>query len=429
MTRRAAPSEGTWRAARPSRSCELIALTGAAASLLCLDAALAPTAAQQSWDATIAPIAREDAKRDRVPAYMRRKWSPTVMTTEGGEVADRVALGAIPPVAKASEIERFAAPQLMGAEPVPSLSAGWSSIVTGALGPEASPVGPDSPAKDPPLRKVQAEPAPGQPAVAPNPGSEVEPAAPQLADPPPKDDATGSQPVPKAPSPRSPTTAPPESTTAEQHAPAPVAAPSATANSARGAGAAPEVQPPAPAQAPAQQTAPAQLPAKPFEALPPDARPAQQYCYNIADPAADARAAFQAKKIKEMDEALDKRVVELDAKIEELKTWLARRDDFSKRAQEKLVGFYTRMRPDASALQLAAMDEETAAAVLTKLEPKVASAVMNEMTPERAARLASIISGASKVPRSKVPQAVAAPVPAKSSGEGNAAPPPARTKS
>ena len=401
------PREATGAVARPSRSCELIAVMGAGASLLCLDAALAQVAAQ-TWDATVAPVAREDAKAVRLPQYMRRKWSPTVMTTVGGEVADRVALGAAPTAAERAEIGRFAAPQLMGAEPAPASPAGWSSIVTGTLGPEAAPPPALAPATDPALREAQAEPAP----PAAEPSAEPEPADQQHADPAPQGGAPRPQPAPepKAPSPQSPPAAP-ESTTAAQLAPAPAAAPPAPAD-----------------QPPAQQAAPAQLPAKPFEALPPDARPAQQYCYNIAEPAADARAAFQAKKIKEMDETLDKRVVELDAKIAELKTWLARRDEFSKRAQEKLVGFYTRMRPDASALQLAAMDEETAAAVLTKLEPKVASAVMNEMAPERAARLASIISGASKVPSPKAPRAAAAPVPAKPSGEGNAASPQARPR-
>ena len=45
------------------------------------------------------------------------------------------------------------------------------------------------------------------------------------------------------------------------------------------------------------------------------------------------------------------------------------------------------MRPDAAAQQLAAMDEETAAAVLTKLDPRIASIILNEMDRAQAARL------------------------------------------
>ena len=58
---------------------------------------------------------------------------------------------------------------------------------------------------------------------------------------------------------------------------------------------------------------------------------------------------------------------------------------------------YARMRPDAAAVQLAAMDEETASAVLTKLEPRTASLILNEMEPTQAARLTATISGAGKV--------------------------------
>jgi len=139
----------------------------------------------------------------------------------------------------------------------------------------------------------------------------------------------------------------------------------------------------------------------PLSALPPDATAAQQYCFNTNESAADARFAWQAKKIKEMEGELDKRAQQLEAKTEEYKRWLQRRDDFSRKAHEKLVGFYSRMRPDAAAVQLATLDEETAAAVVTKLETKVASQIMGEMDPERAAKIATIISGAAKLPALK----------------------------
>lgn len=136
----------------------------------------------------------------------------------------------------------------------------------------------------------------------------------------------------------------------------------------------------------------------PLDALPPNATPAQQYCFNTTDAAADARFAWQAKKIQEMEAELDKRAEILAKKTEEYKKWLARRDEFSRKAHEKLVGFYSRMRADAAAEQLATIDEETAAAVVTKLETKVASQIMGEMNPARAARIATVIAGAAKTP-------------------------------
>ncbi len=143
----------------------------------------------------------------------------------------------------------------------------------------------------------------------------------------------------------------------------------------------------------------------PLDALPPNANGAQQYCFNTVDSAADARFAWQAKKIRDMEAELDKRAQQLEAKTEEYKSWLARRDEFARKAHEKLVGFYSRMRPDAAAAQLATVDEEMAAAVVTKLETKVASQIMGEMDPERAAKIATIISGAAKIPPSRRPPA------------------------
>lgn len=164
----------------------------------------------------------------------------------------------------------------------------------------------------------------------------------------------------------------------------------------------------------------------PLDALPPDANDAQQYCFNTVDTAADARFAWQAKKIQEMEAALEKKSQQLEAKTEEYKRWLERRDTFARKAHEKLVGFYSRMRADAAALQLATLDEETASAVLMKLETKVASQIMGEMDPERAAKIASIISGASKVPAAA--KRAAGPADGEPPGP-DAAPPPAPPRS
>ena len=117
-------------------------------------------------------------------------------------------------------------------------------------------------------------------------------------------------------------------------------------------------------------------PADPPEA---DARSAREYCLNIADAAADARLAWQKKTLADLEQEIAKRVELLEAKTAEYQRWLARRDEFSKKAHESVVTIYARMKPDAAAAQLVAMDEETAAAVLTKLDPRNASAILNEM--------------------------------------------------
>lgn len=127
---------------------------------------------------------------------------------------------------------------------------------------------------------------------------------------------------------------------------------------------------------------------------------ARQYCANIADVAMDARVAWQKKQLSDIEKELEKRIALLEAKTAEYKQWLARRDEFSRKVQDGLVVIYSRMRPEAAAMQLVSMDEETAAAILVKLDARAASAVLNEMAPAQAARLTTTISGAAKVPAS-----------------------------
>jgi flagellar motility protein MotE (MotC chaperone) len=124
---------------------------------------------------------------------------------------------------------------------------------------------------------------------------------------------------------------------------------------------------------------------------------ADDYCANVSNPAADARFAWQKKTLADLEQEIAKRVAVLEEKTAEYQKWLARRDEFSRKANETVLRIYARMRPDAAAVQLAQLDEETAASVLTKLEPRVASLILNEMEPAQAVRLTGTISGAGKV--------------------------------
>lgn len=131
---------------------------------------------------------------------------------------------------------------------------------------------------------------------------------------------------------------------------------------------------------------------------------ADDYCANIANPAADARFAWQRKTLADMEQEIAKRIALLEEKTAEYQKWLARRDEFSKKANDTVLRIYARMRPDAAAAQLAALDGETAASVLTKLEPRAASLILNEMDPTEAVRLTATISGAGKVLPAAPPQ-------------------------
>lgn len=122
---------------------------------------------------------------------------------------------------------------------------------------------------------------------------------------------------------------------------------------------------------------------------------ATQYCNNIVDAAADARFARQAAALAALEQDIEVRLTQLEAKRAEYQDWLDRREKFLKTAEEGLIAIYTQMKPDAASAQLSVMDEMTAAAIISKLTPRTASAILNEMNPAKAAALTNIMAGLS----------------------------------
>lgn len=170
-------------------------------------------------------------------------------------------------------------------------------------------------------------------------------------------------------------------------------------------GAVPAAETPAPAPtptpAPVRPAKPSSVAAPPKPA-PPQAAPAPdneiaQFCSNVADPAVDARLAWQLKELEKAESLLRERIAEVEAKRAEYEKWMALRDDFLKKAEASVVEIYSRMKPEAAATQIAGMTDETAAAVLAKLSPRSSSAIFNEMDTARAAHLADLLGGMRRV--------------------------------
>lgn len=122
----------------------------------------------------------------------------------------------------------------------------------------------------------------------------------------------------------------------------------------------------------------------------PDVR---KYCTNIATAATEARFAWQTSKLNELETHIKAKIKDLDAKESELREWMDKREALEKKASEKLVGIYSKMRPETAASQISALDDDMAAAVLSQLGPRQASAIFNEILPDRAAKLAGLIAG------------------------------------
>ncbi|WP_198399647.1 MotE family protein [Bradyrhizobium yuanmingense] len=160
-------------------------------------------------------------------------------------------------------------------------------------------------------------------------------------------------------------------------------------------GAVPETPAPARPAKPGSVTAPPK-PAQPQAAPAPDNEIAL-FCSNVADPAVDARLAWQLKELEKAESLLRERIAEVEAKRAEYEKWMALRDDFLKKAEASVIEIYSRMKPEAAATQIAGMADETAAAVLAKLSPRSSSAIFNEMDTARAAHLADLLGGMRRV--------------------------------
>ncbi len=122
------------------------------------------------------------------------------------------------------------------------------------------------------------------------------------------------------------------------------------------------------------------------------------YCENIEDAALDARFLHQKSELQRLEGELEKRTSALEAKRAEYQDWLQRRDEFISKAEGSLVNLYSKIKPDAAALQLAAIDEDAAAALLLKLSARSSSAILNQMDSGKAARLVSVMIGVAKPP-------------------------------
>ncbi|MCP4559586.1 MAG: hypothetical protein GY873_28570 [Bosea sp.] len=127
----------------------------------------------------------------------------------------------------------------------------------------------------------------------------------------------------------------------------------------------------------------------------------EAFCASIRVPAAEARFAWQANTLKSLETKLADTLAKLEEKKIELKQLVDQREAETKLADGRMVEIFARMRPEAAALQLAAMDQGVAAALLGKLAPRNASAVLNEMEVARAAQLAEAMNGARPRPQNK----------------------------
>lgn len=129
----------------------------------------------------------------------------------------------------------------------------------------------------------------------------------------------------------------------------------------------------------------------------------REFCTNIADAARDQRYLLQKQELETLQKDVDARIKVLDERRAEYQDWLKRRNEFLKSAEAGLVEIYRKMKPDAAAQQLAAINPEIASAIVMKLPPRQSSVILGEMPADKAALLTGIIASAGDPNTSKDP--------------------------
>lgn len=120
----------------------------------------------------------------------------------------------------------------------------------------------------------------------------------------------------------------------------------------------------------------------------------RQFCSNIADAAKDRRYALQVMELDKLKKDIDERVARLEAKRAEFEKWLKRREEFMAKAEASVVDIYGKMKPDAAAERLSAVEPMLAASILMKLNTRQAGVILNEMNSKSAAKLTGIMAAA-----------------------------------
>jgi flagellar motility protein MotE (MotC chaperone) len=149
----------------------------------------------------------------------------------------------------------------------------------------------------------------------------------------------------------------------------------------------------------ALQSAAAEDSVKPKPAAPSAAERAPQseiarYCGALAPSASEARAAYQIRRLADLEQEAREEIEKLEAKESAAREWVTKREAMMKAATDDVVAIYGKMPAEAAAAQLAAMDENVAVAVLAKLNPRAAGAILSEMQADKAAKLSALLAGA-----------------------------------
>jgi len=105
---------------------------------------------------------------------------------------------------------------------------------------------------------------------------------------------------------------------------------------------------------------------------------------------------IQKKALKTLEEGVDKKLADLDAKLAEMKrqqqllqTLLAAKSDAEKQKTAELAKIYEKMTPERAAVAMSGLDPKLAADILASMKAKAAARVLDQISKQKAAELST----------------------------------------
>ncbi len=108
---------------------------------------------------------------------------------------------------------------------------------------------------------------------------------------------------------------------------------------------------------------------------------------------------LREKELKTLEAAVDKKIGEIDIKLEELKKLqkkieesLAKKNTEEIKRVQNLGKIYEKMAPDKAALAISGMEQKLATDLLATMKPKAAAKILNMLDRKKAAQLSTTFS-------------------------------------
>jgi flagellar motility protein MotE (MotC chaperone) len=109
--------------------------------------------------------------------------------------------------------------------------------------------------------------------------------------------------------------------------------------------------------------------------------------------------ALRKKELKTLEEGVDKKLTEIDGKLEELRKLqdeieilLVGKSAIEKKRLQELASIYQKMMPAKAALAITGLDQQLAADLLANMKVKAAAKILDQISKQKATELSTTFS-------------------------------------